>query len=269
MTHLKFKPTIAISLFVLVVAIISCTSETEPAPDTCSGTISLQANVLSNTNCGQQDGSFEVIASGGTGDYSFSLNGGAAQAMGTYNNVAAGAYRVKVTDEEGCSAEITVNINNEDGVNASIANVTNSACDETNGSIAIDATQGATPYAFKLDDGQFQASGTFSNLAPGNYAITVRDDNGCEVSLQAQVKSDVLFTEVKTIIQTNCAVSGCHNGSQFPDLRVDANIASNASRIRTRTSAQTMPPPSSGRELSAEEIANIACWVNDGADINR
>ncbi len=46
------------------------------------------------------------------------------------------------------------------------------------GSITASAT-GSTGFTFSKDGTTFQASGTFSNLAAGNYTITAKDDAGC------------------------------------------------------------------------------------------
>jgi uncharacterized membrane protein len=74
---------------------------------------------------------------------------------------------------------------------------------------------------------------------------------------------------IEPIISTNCAVSGCHvNGQQRPTLETYEQIAANAARIMVRTSNGTMPPASSGKELTLEEIEAISCWVNDGAPDN-
>ena len=74
---------------------------------------------------------------------------------------------------------------------------------------------------------------------------------------------------IEPIISMNCAVAGCHvTGSQLPTLETYEQIAANASLIKDRTSSGIMPPPTSGISLSAEEINNIACWVDAGAPQN-
>jgi hypothetical protein len=48
----------------------------------------------------------------------------------------------------------------------------------TNGSISVTAT-GGSGFTYSLDEGPFQASGTFNNLAAGTYTITAKNDDGC------------------------------------------------------------------------------------------
>lgn len=75
--------------------------------------------------------------------------------------------------------------------------------------------------------------------------------------------------DIQPIINTNCAIPGCHvSGSQFPDFSEKENIMDNAGEIRTRTRNRVMPPPSSGKSLTDEQIQLISCWVNSGAQDN-
>ena len=67
---------------------------------------------------------------------------------------------------------------------------------------------------------------------------------------------------IQGIIASNCAISGCHDGSISPDLTTFNTIQSRASRIKARTANGSMPR---GRTLTQTEIDLIACWVDDGA----
>lgn len=58
-------------------------------------------------------------------------------------------------------------------------------CNQNNGSITTNGTGGAPPYQYRLNNGAFQSSSSFTNLAAGSYSITVRDANGC-TSTQSQ-----------------------------------------------------------------------------------
>ena len=74
---------------------------------------------------------------------------------------------------------------------------------------------------------------------------------------------------IQPIISTNCAISGCHvTGQQNPPLTTYGQISANADRVKARTSNGTMPPASSGKILTIEEIEAIACWVDAGAPDN-
>ncbi|HEY1115021.1 MAG TPA: hypothetical protein VGE66_15735 [Chitinophagaceae bacterium] len=66
------------------------------------------------------------------------------------------------------------------------ATVTNAASGQSNGSIVATAT-GGTGFTFRLNNGSFQSSGTFNNLAAGAYTVTARSSEGCEGSAQFTV----------------------------------------------------------------------------------
>lgn len=72
-------------------------------------------------------------------------------------------------------------------------------------------------------------------------------------------------THIAPIIQTNCAISGCHAaGGLSPELSSYEKVKARAADVRQETGAGQMPPPSSGKSLSKEEIQQIACWVEQG-----
>lgn len=254
-------------LFFLGMATWQCTFDQEPLPDDCatqSPVLALESK--NDANCGQADGSITLTAASLSSGATFTVNGATTTGNGL-QNLAAGSYVIVATSAGGCTTELTVEILNADGVNATLTSTT-SDCESPTGTVSVSATGGTGPYEYKIGDGAFQSSDQFNALAPGDYEVTVRDASGCEVVLQAEVASDVTFGQINTIIQTNCAVPGCHAGNQAPDFRVAANITGSANRIQIRTGARTMPPSGSGRSLTDAEIAAIACWVADGAPGN-
>jgi uncharacterized membrane protein len=73
-------------------------------------------------------------------------------------------------------------------------------------------------------------------------------------------------THIAPIIQTNCALSGCHAvGGVEPEFTSFEQVKARANEVKQQTQSRQMPPASSGRSLSQEEIRMIACWVNKGA----
>jgi len=78
-----------------------------------------------------------------------------------------------------------------------------------------------------------------------------------------------LSGEVSTIIENNCAISGCHvAGTGRVDFTVKANIIQNATTIRNNTESGIMPEASSGLTLTQDEKDDIYCWVANGAQDN-
>lgn len=77
---------------------------TNPPDITASGT---PTNASSG---GASDGSITVTASGGTGSLDYSLNGGPAQASNIFTGLAPGSYTITITDDNGCTEVIVVNV---------------------------------------------------------------------------------------------------------------------------------------------------------------
>ena len=81
---------------------LSCTAELEffisdtPSPD-------LILLVNNGTTCRDSSGSLNYIATGGTPDYNYSINGGPFQSSGLFENLPLGIYEVIVSDDNGCT----------------------------------------------------------------------------------------------------------------------------------------------------------------------
>jgi len=259
-------------LFIL----IGCTSKDIAGPFDCSATtILVEVISISNASaCNSSDGSISVSASGGKAPYQFSINGGAFADNTLFQNLSAGVYTIEAKDANGCtgflnpSAQISIP---NSTLNATATAIQDSNCVNDNGSIVVNASGGTPPYTYKLGNGAFTENSAFNNLASGSYTIVVRDSDGCSFSLNQQVsRGDTGISwsgEIQSIISVNCAISGCHNGSQSPNLSTLAGVQANKETFKSRTGNGTMPP-TSRPDLTLEQIKKIACWVDDGARNN-
>ena len=78
-------------------------------------------------------------------------------------------------------------------------------------------------------------------------------------------------TDIKPIITTYCAVSGCHvAGAQAPNLSDDTELKTQADggRIKARLIDQGDMPPAGSPAPTSDEIASIKCWLEAGAPLN-
>ncbi len=137
-------------------------------------TISQPSAITTNTtstsvSCfGLQDATANVIPAGGIGNFTYQWCNG----VTTHNtsNLGAGVCAVTVTDENGCSATASVTIQQP-----SQLIITTST---TNGTASVDTvTGGSGPYSYSWSNGS--TAQHLTGLAPGNYLVTVTDNNGC------------------------------------------------------------------------------------------
>jgi hypothetical protein len=224
------------------------------------------------STCGATDGSASVSATGGVAGYTFNIDGGIYQNADSFTGLAAGTHTISVKDANGCVATQLTSINTLQSTLEINTTVTgNSGCPTTNGSITITATGGTPPYEYKLNSSAFQSSNIFTSLAHGDYAITVSDASNCPASANVNVPrtGPSFAADIKPILTTKCAINGCHNGSQAPNLSSYANIKGNATLIKSRVTSKLMPPSNSpAGSLSQDQINQITCWVNDGTPNN-
>ncbi len=96
-------------------------------------------------------------------------------------------------------------------ITKSISNVT--VCSPADGSIAVNATGGKTPFTFSLNAEDFSTTSIFDHLSAGTYAVTVKDANGCTRTTTADVifPGSTLAAEAANIeTNTDCTTA---NGS--------------------------------------------------------
>jgi uncharacterized protein (DUF2141 family) len=252
-----------------------CTNHVEMEVIDCEKSgpvISLEASV-NPTDCESRDGSITVSAVGGKEPYRFSLNGGAVQSSRIFSALNGGTFTVRVFDANNCEStlDVALSIQSSD-LAATYTVIEDTDCFSGNGSVTVQASGSGAPFQYSLNSASFSSVNTFSGLEAGTYSVVVRDAEGCSLSLNVAVargETGISWNnEIKSIIDANCAVSGCHvSGGQNPNLSNLATAQSNASRIKLRTGNQSMPPRGS-RSLSQQEITKIACWVDDGARNN-
>ncbi len=199
----------------------------------------------------------------------YRLNAGTGQPAATFSGLAPGTYEVGAQDEAGCTTSGSVTVPDEPATLEINPVAAASTCGQASGSITVEVTGGSAPYRYRLDSADFSTSAQFNQLAPGAYAVAVQDADGCTTEVDAQVTSKVSFAAtIKEIVTTNCAVTGCHAGTRVPNFTTNDDIFSFAAKIKERTGERSMPPPGSGRELTDAQIAQIACWADDGAPDN-
>jgi gliding motility-associated-like protein len=136
-------------------------------------------NVLvADTECGENNGSITILATGGTGTLQYSLNGGPLTDETIFSDLSPGDYEVLVVDENGCEATQNVTIEPSEGPEFDVY-ITPANCGKPDGIIELDGFGGAGGYSYSINGGPFGPSFTFTNRPSDFYTVAIRDAAGC------------------------------------------------------------------------------------------
>jgi hypothetical protein len=164
---------------------VATTSEaiTEPSVVEASAT-------ASDVACfGENSGEIEVTATGGTGSFAYSVNGGSLSTANPITGLAAGTYELTVYDANQCSAIVGGLTISAPAAALAINGLSANPIDEdAGGSTPYSVSGGTSPYSYSWSgpggftfDGQ-DLTGLTTAAQAGDYVLTVTDDNGCTVS---------------------------------------------------------------------------------------
>jgi len=134
---------------------------------------------LCNGGC---DGQIDLLPTGGTAPYTYSINnGGAYQAPSTFNSLCAGNYDILIQDVLGCLSSPAVETLNEPSAVLYTPTLTDPSCNGIcDGQIDLLALGGTPPYQFSINNGgMYQAGSIFNSQCDGTYDILIQDNNGC------------------------------------------------------------------------------------------
>lgn len=146
-----------------------------------------------------------ILCNGGTTTVVITANGGVApyHGTGTFTR-GAGTWTFNVNDGSGAQIDTTIVISQPLAIIISISTGT-IAVNGGSTTATITATNGVGTKNYKLDNGSFQPSNSFSGVLAGNHTVTVRDGNGC-LATQAFVLTQpgVLGISLVTGTAINC-----------------------------------------------------------------
>lgn len=247
-------------------SLTSCGEGEEPKIDCSVSGFSVTATVTNTETCSSA-GAFTASSLGGVGNIEYSIDGSSFQVASTFDNLSSGNYTLTGKDDNGCTASTSLIIESDVSTISLSVEKQNSGCGTSNGSIEITASGGEGSYSYKIGEGGFSSSNKFSSLSSGNHNVIVKDANGCQITETISLLSGISYaSSVKSIIDSNCATSGCHvSGTGRQNFTIFATVQSNAASIKTRTQNGSMPQTGS---ITADQKALIACWVDDGAPNN-
>lgn len=158
------------------------------------------------------NGSFNTVATGGTGTKTYKINNGAYQASGLFSGLASGVYTVTALDAAGCTRTTIINLTTP---NAPIITNTSGSitCSNLLAPISVTATNGVPPYTYTLmPPNVTNSTGNFGNYGAGTYTVGVTGQNGCTSYLTITLlPPPAIFWQ--TFVKTNPPCVGPNTGS--------------------------------------------------------
>lgn len=183
---------------------------TQPVP------ITFPSVVIGSPTCtGLSNGSLSVVAAGGVGLITYTLNPiGTVNNTGNFSGLAAGTYTVIAADINSCTASTIVIITPPPAITFPTVTTTPALCNGVlNGTITVVAGGGAGGFSYLLQPGGIlNNTGLFTGLGAGVYTITAIDANNCSNTTIATILQPTVMTWTNvTFVNVTC--NGANNGS--------------------------------------------------------
>ena len=145
--------------------------------------------VITNADCGLENGAIDITVDGGNPPFTFAWNTNPSQITEDLDNLAPGTYGVIITDTEGCDDKFSFEVKEDCSPNPPCVApviesvvVLESTCGNAEGTAAINLVGGPAGYDF---DWNPAVSNTFSadNLESGTYSVTITDVSDPECNI--------------------------------------------------------------------------------------
>ena len=169
--------------------------------------------ILNSTSpdCSIDNGSFEVAGQEGTPPYTFEIISGngndSGNSTGSYTNLGAGTYEVKLTDDDGCESFCMITLESPERPSCTAIVDMQPSCGNADGSFTASASDGNPGYTFEIISGNGNNSGdndgVYTNLEADLYLIEVTDASNCkdtcEIDLQSLSGPQANITNVNNV----------------------------------------------------------------------
>ena len=134
-------------------------------------------NAFTDVTChGANDGTIDVMTDGGTPGYSYVWNNGAASE--DIAGLGGGSYSLVVTDDNGCTKDIAVDIVDPDAVEATVETTVEN-CGQRDATITATGAGGTGILTYTYGPST-NLTGVFTNVEAGDYNVIVTDENNCQ-----------------------------------------------------------------------------------------
>jgi len=152
---------------------------------------------INDVSCnGNNDGQISLAISGGAGPYNVSWSSG--QSTATIGSLTAGSYIYTVTDQNGCSATASLDVDQPTLLGASITVETSypggtaiSCNGENDATLEAFGTGGTPPYTYTWSNSQ--TTKIITGIGAGPVSVTIVDAEGCTQIANANVAEPALL----------------------------------------------------------------------------
>ncbi|MBN2750869.1 MAG: T9SS type A sorting domain-containing protein [Bacteroidales bacterium] len=133
---------------------------------------------------GKNDGSITAEASGGWGNYLYSLNSSNEwKENGSFSNLPKGSHTIHVKDAMGCEHTAQTTILEPAPISISTQTSITTCFGDSDGSITLSASGGNGQYQYSFDGGiTFESSNIKTGLPAANYNVAIIDQKGCNAT---------------------------------------------------------------------------------------
>ncbi len=167
---------------------------------------------LVNPSCGANNGSAEVVNVTGTGPYTYAWSNSPSTALN--GAIPAGTYTVTVTDlaYPNCERDSTINLSNPNApVIDTIVATAETCLGDEDGAANMTISGGTPPYTIVWSNAE--TTEDLTDLAPGNYTVTVTDDLGCAVTSFIVIAAGPQCCSLDASATTSAASCGAADGN--------------------------------------------------------
>ena len=190
-----------------------CTATMEQEVVVGPAAIDVNAMSMPEACFGSADGQVSWAPEGGEGMYTYAF-GGEATTETAVSDLAPGTYEVTVTDEDGCSETISVEVAAGVEITATAVSTDASCFGDDDGEVELSAEGGTGSFQYSDDGNNFGQDNEFDDLLAGTYDFFVQDENGCVESVEATIG------EPEAIVVTGIVSEGSVTGEGAIDVTV-------------------------------------------------
>ncbi|MEZ4908768.1 MAG: SprB repeat-containing protein [Saprospiraceae bacterium] len=198
-----------------------CTSvETVTVAQFICPTLEIVFNTFDPTCYGNCDGDIVISSvTNGVAPYAYLWSTG--ETTSEIDQLCEGTYGVTITDSKNCTVSDNAELIQPDELFANASSTDETGNNLNDGTATANPSGGTIPYSYEWSNGL--TTQTITGLAPGNYTVTVTDDNGCESVETITVEEFICpilsytFTQIDNSCFESCdgeiSITGITNGT--------------------------------------------------------